>query len=91
MRASIVRLASASPISSSSLKPAPAALLPPLQLYRRLLRVHRKKLPADLRLLGDEYVKAEFRAHKSIDNPIHIVSAVFALDGSPHCSVPPRS
>ncbi|EEH38139.2 acetate non-utilizing protein [Paracoccidioides lutzii Pb01] len=49
------------------------ALLPPLQLYRRLLRAHRKKLPKDMRLLGDEYVKSEFRAHRNIDNPIHIV------------------
>lgn len=50
------------------------ALLPPLQLYRRLLKVHRKKLPKDMRLLGDEYVKSEFRAHRNVDNPIHIVS-----------------
>ncbi|EQL38036.1 hypothetical protein RJ035_003401 [Blastomyces gilchristii] len=50
-----------------------SALLPPLQLYRRLLRVHRKKLPKDMRLLGDEYVKSEFRAHRNVDNPIHIV------------------
>ncbi|OAX78748.1 acetate non-utilizing protein 9, mitochondrial [Emergomyces africanus] len=49
------------------------ALLPPLQLYRRLLRVHRTKLPKDMRLLGDEYVKSEFRAHRNVDNPIHIV------------------
>ena len=25
-------------------------------------------------MLGDEYVKAEFRAHRGVDNPIHIVS-----------------
>lgn len=24
-------------------------------------------------MLGDEYVKAEFRLHKEIDNPVHIV------------------
>ncbi|RIB25255.1 hypothetical protein C2G38_2067878 [Gigaspora rosea] len=47
-------------------------LLPPLTLYRQLLRVHRK-LPPSLRLLGDDYVKSEFKRHKDITNPIHIV------------------
>ena len=50
-----------------------AALLPPIPLYRRLLRTHRLKLPREMRLLGDEYVKAEFRAHRDIDNPQQIV------------------
>lgn len=49
------------------------ALLPPIPLYRRLLRMHRK-LPLEQRLLGDMYVKAEFNAHKDIDNPVQIVS-----------------
>ncbi|ODQ78149.1 hypothetical protein BABINDRAFT_162822 [Babjeviella inositovora NRRL Y-12698] len=48
------------------------ALLPPLKLYRAILRSHRK-LPQLHRDLGDQYVKAEFKAHKSIDNPLHIV------------------
>jgi hypothetical protein len=26
-----------------------------------------------MRLLGDEYIKSEFRLHRSIDNPVHIV------------------
>lgn len=55
------------------LKPEPTALLPPIPLYRRLLRAHRKHLPAEMRVLGDEYVKSEFRAHQKIDNPVHIV------------------
>ncbi|OKL55679.1 Succinate dehydrogenase assembly factor 3, mitochondrial [Talaromyces atroroseus] len=59
--------------SKASLNTEPLALLPPIPLYRRLLRVHRKKLPVEMRLLGDEYVKSEFRAHRNIDNPIHIV------------------
>ncbi|KAM5445091.1 hypothetical protein MaudCBS49596_007862 [Microsporum audouinii] len=49
------------------------ALLPPIPLYRRLLRAHRRKLPADLRFLGDSYVKSEFRAHRNVENPIHII------------------
>ena len=57
--------------SKSSLSEA-LALLPPLQLYRRILRVHRK-LDPELRVLGDSYVKKEFRAHRSAENPLHIV------------------
>lgn len=53
---------------------APAlALLPPIPLYRRLLRIHRKKLNAEERVFGDTYLKAEFRRHRDIDNPLHIV------------------
>ncbi|CAH2352111.1 succinate dehydrogenase assembly factor 3, mitochondrial [[Candida] railenensis] len=51
---------------------ATAPLYPPLELYKRILRAH-KILPADLRALGDMYVKAEFKAHQKIDNPLHIV------------------
>ncbi|EDO18969.1 hypothetical protein Kpol_2002p39 [Vanderwaltozyma polyspora DSM 70294] len=47
-------------------------LLPPLQLYRRILREH-KHLPTAQRELGDQYVKNEFKLHKDIDNPLHIV------------------
>jgi hypothetical protein len=54
------------------LRPAPLALLPPLPLYRRVLRAHRK-LPMEHRILGDMYVKSEFKQHKSVENPIHIV------------------
>jgi hypothetical protein len=49
------------------------ALLPPLPLYRRLLRIHRKKLDPEQRVFGDTYLKAEFKRHKDIDNPLHIV------------------
>ncbi|KAK7192948.1 hypothetical protein DPSP01_005157 [Paraphaeosphaeria sporulosa] len=58
--------------ASNSFRPTPMALLPPIPLYRRLLRAHRK-LPKEERTLGDLYVKKEFRAHKDIDNPVHIV------------------
>lgn len=60
--------------SKSSLSEA-LALLPPLQLYRRILRVHRK-LDPELRVLGDSYVKKEFRAHKTAENPLHIVRSM---------------
>ncbi|KAJ5595059.1 Succinate dehydrogenase assembly factor 3 [Penicillium hispanicum] len=57
--------------SKSSLSEA-LALLPPLQLYRRILRVHRK-LDPEMRVLGDSYVKKEFRAHRNAENPLHII------------------
>ncbi|KAI1660183.1 P-loop containing nucleoside triphosphate hydrolase protein [Daldinia decipiens] len=57
----------------NGLKPAPMALLPPIPLYRRLFRAHRKHLPHEMRLLGDEYIKAEFRAHRNVDNPVHLI------------------
>jgi hypothetical protein len=60
--------------ATNPFRPTPMALLPPIPLYRRLLRSHRKTLPVELRTLGDLYVKAEFRAHKDIDNPVQIVS-----------------
>lgn len=64
-------------MQAGGLRPVPLALLPPIPLYRRLLRSHRKYLPKQMRLLGDEYVKSEFRAHRDIDNPVHIVSGIF--------------
>ncbi|TAQ91237.1 hypothetical protein B7494_g471 [Chlorociboria aeruginascens] len=59
--------------STQGFKPAPLALLPPIPLYRRLLRAHRKFLPLEMRVLGDEYIKSEFRAHRDVENPVHIV------------------
>ncbi|KAI9810420.1 MAG: acetate non-utilizing protein 9 [Phylliscum demangeonii] len=70
------RLLMATPMMSASrtgLGMGPLALLPPIPLYRRLLRAHRRKLPRPQRLLGDEYVKAEFRRHRDVENPIHII------------------
>lgn len=58
---------------SAGLRPVPMALLPPIPLYRRILRAHRKHLPHEMRVLGDKYVMAEFRAHRNVDNPVHIV------------------
>ena len=28
-------------------------------------------------MLGDEYVKSEFRAHRNVENPVHIVCIVY--------------
>jgi hypothetical protein len=37
-------------------------------LYRSILKVHRQKLPVEMRQMGDEYVKSEFRLHKKATN-----------------------
>jgi Complex1_LYR-like len=74
------RLFMATPTAAGSTKgfrPAPLALLPPIPLYRRLLRAHRKHLPREMRVLGDEYIKSEFRAHRDVENPVHIVRGRF--------------
>jgi hypothetical protein len=60
--------------ASKGFRQAPAALLPPIPLYRTILRTHRKRLGVEERVLGDMYVRAEFRAHRSVDNPVQIVS-----------------
>lgn len=75
MKPSVARLASAAtPQSiSNALNRGQLALLPPIPLYRRLFRAHRRHLPAEMRVLGDEYIKAEFRAHRKVDNPAHLV------------------
>jgi Complex1_LYR-like len=59
--------------ASKQVKSAAQALLPPIQLLRRLLRAHRDKLSPEMRSLGDNYVKDEFKRHQKIDNPLHIV------------------
>lgn len=73
MRATRLLMAAQSTMGSKSSLSQALALLPPLHLYRRILRVHRRKLDPEMRLLGDQYVKSEFRAHKTAENPLHIV------------------
>ena len=65
--------APAPPPPASAFQSLPVAILPPLPLYRRLLRAHRQFLPPDMRILGDQYIKSEFRLHKNVENPMHIV------------------
>lgn len=38
-----------------------------LNLYKTILRLH-QHLPADLRSVGDKYVKSEFRLHKTAED-----------------------
>lgn len=72
-------LATPASIGSKSSLTEARALLPPLQLYRRILRVHRRKLEPEMRVLGDSYVKSEFRLHKNVENPLHIVCRPYEL------------
>ncbi|WWC69271.1 acetate non-utilizing protein 9, mitochondrial [Kwoniella pini CBS 10737] len=73
MRASLIRLASSSPPLPLSVQQASVQLIPPIPLYRRLLRAHRT-LPAEMRFMGDSYIKSEFRLTRSTDNPLHIIA-----------------
>ena len=68
------RLHLATPTTAKLPHTTPPALLPPIPLYRRLLRAHRRRLPPSMRILGDQYVKAEFRAHRGVENPVFVVS-----------------
>ncbi|KAH9481808.1 Succinate dehydrogenase assembly factor 3, mitochondrial [Psilocybe cubensis] len=72
MRSTLIRLAESVSKAPLNLTDASAMLYPPIPLYRRLLRSHRN-LPSDMRSLGDDYVKSEFRRHKEVTNPVHIM------------------
>ncbi|WVW82927.1 acetate non-utilizing protein 9, mitochondrial [Kwoniella bestiolae CBS 10118] len=73
MRQSLIRLASASAPLPLSVQQASIQLIPPIPLYRRLLRAHRT-LPPEMRFMGDSYIKSEFRLTRSTDNPLHIIA-----------------
>lgn len=69
--------------SDASSAPSPLTLpmdtpiLPPIPLYRRILRAHRTVLGKQdqrMRTLGDIYVKSEFRLHRDSENPAHVVA-----------------
>ncbi|KAF8150932.1 hypothetical protein B0H34DRAFT_157020 [Crassisporium funariophilum] len=72
MRSTLLRLAESISKTPLNLQEASATLFPPIPLYRRLLRAHRN-LPTDMRPLGDDYVKSEFRRHRETTNPAHII------------------
>lgn len=48
-------------------------LLAFITLYRRILRANRKYLPPDVCFFGNKYVQQEFRLHKDVKNPLHLV------------------
>ncbi|KAG6337108.1 hypothetical protein ID866_1982 [Astraeus odoratus] len=57
MRKSFALFAESVSTKPLDLRKASSALYPPIPLYRRLLRAHRR-LPLEMRSLGDDYVKA---------------------------------
>jgi len=72
MQATCRRLAESVRSGGLNLREVSEALYPPIPLYRRLLRAH-KFLPHEMRSLGDDYLKAEFRRHRETTNPVHIM------------------
>ncbi|KAJ8584853.1 ACN9-domain-containing protein [Rhizopogon salebrosus TDB-379] len=80
MYSTLVRLAESATTKPLNLLQASATLYPPIplivlaycSLYRRLLRAHRR-LPIEMRSLGDAYVKDEFRRHREVNNPVHVM------------------
>ncbi|KAK7461937.1 hypothetical protein VKT23_008369 [Stygiomarasmius scandens] len=72
MRRSLLRLAESVSSKPLKLQDSNASLLPPIPLYRRLLRAHRYLVP-EMRSLGDDYVKAEFRRHREVTNAVQII------------------
>jgi len=50
-----------------------------LALYRGILRAHRK-MPMEMRMLGDKYVRSEFKLHKSVTNPGQLESFFVAWE-----------
>ena len=53
--------------------PEHLALLPPMHLYRRIMKVHKRQLTAAERAVGDGYVKSEFERMKNVENPVHVI------------------
>ncbi|CAJ1953324.1 unnamed protein product [Cylindrotheca closterium] len=43
-----------------------------LSLYRAILRAHKDNLPAEMRSLGDAYVKSEFKLHKTVEKTVQL-------------------
>ncbi|KAH9954338.1 ACN9-domain-containing protein [Russula dissimulans] len=72
MRSAVSRLAESITKHPLNLREASRTLLLPIPLYRRILRAHRY-LPVEMRSLGDDYIKAEFRRHKDVTNPGYII------------------
>lgn len=81
-RATALRLAASvgkAPFPSEAAEAA-SQLLPPLPLYRRLLRVHRKVLPIEMRVMGDEYIKVSVPLPQSATTSSRRSKSQFATD-----------
>ena len=56
-------------------EPMTTPLITPLRLFKQILKQHNKQFrnEPDMKKLGDEYVKLEFKRHADIENPLYIV------------------
>ncbi|KAF8556559.1 ACN9-domain-containing protein [Imleria badia] len=87
MSESLLEVAQAISSKPLNLQQTSATIYPPLPLYRRLLRAHRR-LPIEMRTFGDAYVKDEFRRHREVTNPVLVMGFLtqwkMYLDELPH-------
>jgi hypothetical protein len=51
--------------------------MPLLRLYRTILKQHNKKLPYEMKKLGDDYVRSEFRSIKKAKKDEQVKMCVF--------------
>jgi hypothetical protein len=47
-----------------------------LSYYRTILKLHQRKLPDEMRQLGDQYVKSEFRSIRNAKKEIQVTKCV---------------
>ena len=50
-----------------------------MSLYKNIMSLHRRKLPEQLRSVGDDYVRAEFKAMKTVKKSIFVEEYKFYL------------
>lgn len=53
---------------------------PVLKLYRRILKAHLRKLPFEMKKVGDDYVRAEFRSIRKAKKESQIHTCVGGSD-----------
>ena len=52
-----------------------------LRLYRKIMKLHLKKMPEELRNLGDLYVKQEFRLHLDKSDEAQMAKFMLGWEG----------
>lgn len=59
-------------------EPMTTPLITPLRLFKQILKQHNKQFrnEPEMKKLGDEYVKLEFKRHADIENPLYIVGFI---------------
>jgi hypothetical protein len=59
-------------------EPMTTPLITPLRLFKQILKQHNKSFrnEPEMKKLGDDYVKLEFKRHADIENPLYIVGFI---------------